>query len=63
MNIPIKLNEIKETEKAVGIVLKHNDGEKMMWVPKSLIKNNWKQLEQLEIPDWFYDKKVEELFF
>lgn len=59
------LEEVKETEKAVGVPIKHNDTEKIMWVPKSLIinRNGWRKQKMLDVTDWFYDKKIDELFF
>jgi hypothetical protein len=52
-----------ETEKAYGFKIKHDDTEKVMWIPKSLIKNGiGPDVCMSDIPDWFYDKKVEELF-
>ncbi len=34
--------------------------QKEVWVPKSLIFNrdNWKRLEQMELPDWFCEEKI-----
>lgn len=53
----------KETEKAIGFKVKHNEQEKFMWIPKSQIKNNLKPDSKMaDIPDWLYDKKFSELF-
>lgn len=63
MDIPIRRG-YKETEKAVGITIRHNDEEKLMWIPKSQIENpKWKLAELVSVPDWLYDKKIDELFF
>lgn len=57
-------SEIHETDKAVGIDLKYKGDIKLFWIPKSLIinKRNWKKANIIEVPDWFYDEKVGELF-
>jgi len=57
--------DIRETLEALGIPLKHEGKIELVWIPKSLIinKTNWKKSKIVEIPDWFYDKKIEELFF
>ncbi len=52
-----------QTDKAFGFKIKHNEKEKIMWIPKSQIKNNIKPNSKMaDIPDWLYDKKIEELF-
>lgn len=56
-------NKPIQTEKAIGFKIKHNDTEKIMWIPKSQIKNNFKPTSKMaDIPDWLYDKKIDELF-
>ena len=56
-------NKPIQTDKAIGFKIKHNDSEKIMWIPKSQIKNNLKPTSKMaDIPDWLYDKKIEELF-
>lgn len=51
------------TDKAIGFKIKHNEKEKIMWIPKSQIKNNLKPDSKMaDIPDWLYDKKIDELF-
>lgn len=59
-----------ETPLALGFRIKHNNlgaglvEEKIMWVPKSLLKNEFKPgVQMADIPDWFYDRKIDELFF
>ena len=53
-----------ETEKALGFKIKHNDEEKIMWIPKSQIRNNLNPGTMMaDIPDWIYDRKIDELFF
>ena len=58
------IDDVDEREKAVGIKIKHNGNEKTMWIPKSLIDNKrgWKEQRFIDVPDWFYDKKIDELF-
>lgn len=56
-------NKPIQTEKAFGFKIKHNNEEKIMWIPKSQIKNNLKSDSKMaDIPDWIYDKKINELF-
>jgi len=56
-------NKPIQTEKAIGFKIKHNELEKIMWIPKSQIKNNLKPDSKMaDIPDWLYDKKIDELF-
>lgn len=56
-------NEPIQTEKAIGFKITHNDQEKIMWIPKSQIKNNLKPDSKMaDIPDWLYDSKFKELF-
>ncbi len=64
MIISIKKNEKPiVTQKAIGIKMKHNDVEKVMWIPKSLIKNKLKQnIKFLDVPDWLYEEKFKEIF-
>jgi hypothetical protein len=52
------------TQKAIGIRIKHNNKEKIMWIPKSQITEELKpEFKMINIPDWLYDKKIAELFF
>lgn len=52
------------TQKAIGVKIKHNNKEKIMWIPKSQIMENFKpESKMIDIPDWLYDKKIDELFF
>lgn len=52
------------TQKAIGIKIKHNNKEKIMWIPKSQITEKFKpESKMIDIPDWLYDKKIDELFF
>ena len=59
-------SDIVIREKAIGIKIKHNGDIKIMWLPLSQISDDYKRTYQekrlLEIPDWLYDKKIEELF-
>lgn len=62
-DIPLKRG-YRETEKAVGVTIRHNDIDKIMWIPKSQIENpQWKLANFIIMPDWLYNKKVDELFF
>lgn len=59
----------KETEKALLVHFKESKNqqtmpgfenkpiEKDIWVPKSLLNKDWKKLNQLHIPTWFYEKE------
>lgn len=52
-----------QTEKALGFKIKHNGVEKVMWIPKSRLTNNFKPDSRMaDIPDWLYDQKIDELF-
>lgn len=58
-----KVNPAKETNKAVGISIKHNGFIKIMWIPKSQIIGKVDlTLGNIEIPDWLWDQKMNELF-
>lgn len=58
------IENIDERDKAIGIPIKHKGITKVLWCPKSLIdnKNGWKKNKFIDMPDWFYDKKITELF-
>jgi len=58
------ISEVIETPKALGIPIKHKGQTKIMWLPKSLIENNrdWKRKKIIDVPDWIYDKKIDECF-
>jgi hypothetical protein len=58
------LDDIDERKKAVGIPIKHKEKIKVFWCPKSLINNadRWEKDGFIDIPDWFYYKKIDELF-
>ena len=65
-SLPFKdLKEVDERDKAVGVPLKHNGIKKVFWCPKSQISNigHWKENKFIDVPDWLYDKKIDELFF
>lgn len=52
-----------QTDKAIGFKINHNGAQKIMWIPKSQIKNKLKHESKMaDIPDWLYDKKIDELF-
>lgn len=55
-------NKPIETVKAFGFKIKHNDEEKIMWFPKSQVTIPNKNVNVAEVPDWLYDKRVEEMF-
>jgi len=57
--------EVIETNKALGVPIIHDEKKMTMWIPKSLIDNKkgWKKQKMIDVPDWFYDKKIDELFF
>lgn len=47
------------TEKAIGYRVSPKD---VLWCPKSLLLKPYKEDDiELHIPDWFYDKKIEEI--
>lgn len=69
MELVITKENSIETQKAIGYRIKNNGEEKIMWLPKSMISlsHNYKLFESgtseiLSIPDWLYDKKIDELF-
>lgn len=44
--------------------VKLNNDDKLMWIPKSQIENpKWKEAKLISIPDWLYERKLDELFF
>lgn len=51
------------TTKAYGFRVKHNDEIKVLWIPQSQVEMFDKDKRIAEIPDWLYDKKIDELFF
>jgi len=53
---------VKETNAAICIIIIGMD--KPFWIPKSQIKcfPNFDDANYFEIPDWLYDKKIDELF-
>lgn len=51
------------TTKAYGFRIKHNDEVKVMWIPQSQVEKFDKEKRIAEIPDWLYDKKIDELYF
>ena len=47
------------TEKAIG----YKVNQEIMWIPKKMLMNPYKPSDNsIEIPDWLYDKKIEELY-
>jgi hypothetical protein len=50
------------TSKAIGFKIIHNNQEKIMWIPKSLLTDYNETTRIADVPSWIYDKKVEELF-
>jgi hypothetical protein len=61
------IEDVDERKKAIGVPIAHKGITKMFWCPKSLIENIgrdiWKRDGFIEVPDWFYDRKISELFF
>lgn len=58
-----KDNEPIQTDKAIGFKIKHNGQEKIMWIPRSQIKNTIKEGSTMaDVSNWLYDKKIDELF-
>jgi len=56
-------NKPIQTDKAMGFKIKHNGQQKIMWVPKSKIKNTIKSDSKMaDVEDWIYDQKFNELF-
>ena len=57
---------LEETEKAVAFRIVHNSMVKKMWIPKSIINQgnppSWRRVGIVEIPDWLWNRKIEELF-
>jgi|GEM_PF-4260704 len=49
---------VKETEKALNLSVTYNDGEVVVWFPKSAVKLNE---NMVEVADWFWTKKEKEL--
>jgi hypothetical protein len=57
------LCEIYKTEKAFGFKLKNF--EKKIWIPKVFVDcwpSSYPRNTRFLIPDWIWDKKVDELF-
>lgn len=62
MEIKFTEDEIIETKGAIGYKVSKK-GKMILWIPKGMITNTrWFVDKVIEIPDWFYDKKVNELF-
>jgi hypothetical protein len=51
------------TNKAYGFKMTHEEKIKLMWIPISQIERIDKENRIAEVPDWLYDKKIDELFF
>ena len=62
MVISFKEGDLEITDKAVGVLVKHNGVKKTMWIPKTLITHISYKHMHLDVEDWFYDKKMNELF-
>jgi len=65
----VKLIDPIETKRAIGVKVKNNGIEKILWFPRSLISrfNNYALFEAgthdvIEIPDWLYNQKFNEVF-
>lgn len=50
------------TSKAYGFRIKHLDKVKVMWIPISQVDRFDISARIADIPDWLYDKKIDELF-
>lgn len=70
--ILIKENIIRETEKALLIELKESEKQDMLfsdvelqvkelWVPKSIILNDWQADNMIDLPGWFLNKNFGQL--
>lgn len=51
------------TGKAYGFKMTHEEKVKIMWIPLSQVERIDKENRIAEVPDWLYDKKIDELFF
>lgn len=51
------------TKKSYGFRVIHNSEVKLMWIPVSQVERFDKENRIAEIPDWLYDKKIDQLFF
>lgn len=61
--VNFKKDEIKTTNRAVMIPITQDDHVYEIWWPKSQILNkDWEKVGIIEIPDWLYNKKIEEYF-
>jgi hypothetical protein len=52
-----------KTAKAYGFKITHESQLKIMWIPVSQVERIDKENKIAEVPDWLYDKKIDELFF
>ena len=62
MEIKFTDEEIIQTKGAIGYKVSKK-GKMILWIPKSMIINaRWFVDKVIEIPDWFYEQKINELF-
>jgi hypothetical protein len=52
-----------KSPKAYGFKITHEAQLKIMWIPISQVERIDKENKIAEVPDWLYDKKIDELFF
>ena len=52
-----------KTSKAYGFKMMHEGKLKTMWIPMSYVERIDGENRIAEVPDWLYDKKIDELFF
>lgn len=59
MILDLSIESPIETEKAIGYRITPKD---ILWCPKSLLLKPYRDGDvELHVPDWIYDKKVEEI--
>lgn len=51
------------TTKAYGFRVVHESQIRVMWIPISQVEYFNKEERVAEIPDWLYDKRIDQLFF
>ena len=62
MEIKFTDEEIIQTKGATSYKVSKK-GKMILWIPKSMIINaRWFVDKVIEIPDWFYEQKINELF-
>lgn len=51
------------TGKAYGFKVVKEGQTILMWIPQTQVESFDKEKRVAEIPDWLYDKKIDEIFF